>query len=387
MAIQAVVLRTSLAARDRIDDSEDVRVPHHLPRYHWRVRIQHPLLSLLLALVASRAVAQPASTPPATTPPIRRWLEFQTFTLSARYRVIESSSDVVTSNHLQYRDLFRARVNIDAKRRFTVNVGAGAGASFISSWDNTGLGTGTRDLHNHYVRHLFAAAAPVGGLEGQFGGLYVLRGEVTETISYDEDGYVTGGRVSVRRPHQLYVDEVSVTRGIVGPFNGPNVNSRWRLLSDPNYTQVLASKRFTQFLAASTDYTRHASADIVHAAVALRFRPSIPLTGLRYEQYTRWNDHAASGFAVTAERQLPRAVRVQGGYATIDQFHHAWNSDRIQRGRRVFALANVPVVGPLSAQAFITRAFRNSYPVALKTRFDAVLTYDVAAALRSTGVF
>jgi hypothetical protein len=345
------------------------------------------IFSAIFALAASKAAAQaprPAAAPP---PPLRRWFELQTLTASTRYRFIESNADVVTANQMQYREIFRARFNLDAKHRYTATIGGGSGNAFISAWNNTGAGTGTTNFHDHYMKELYAAAQPVDGLELQYGGMYVTRGETTEYTSYDEDGYLLGERVSVRRPKELFLDEFTVTRAAIGPYNVPNLHKRWDGLKHPDYCQVLGDKRINQYVAASFDYSTQAGADTLRGAIALRFKPSAPISALRYEQYGRVNAHAAAGFAVTAERPLPRGTRLLGGYATVDQFYNGWNSDRIQRGRRVFALANVPIVGPLSAQLFVTQALHSPYPVAIRTRFDAIVIYDVAAALRQTGVF
>lgn len=120
----------------------------------------------------------------------------------------------------------------------------------------------------------------------------------------------------------------------------------------------------------------------------MRFKPTAPISALRYEQYVRTTDpDSAAGFAVTVERPITRWVRAQGGYATIDEHYGGLNADRIQRGRRFYAVANVPIHGPLTASFFVTRALDAPYTLSNKTRFDAVLAYDLAAALRQTGKF
>lgn len=346
------------------------------------------LLFVLLAFVRPAAAQTPSAPPKAPEPALRRWFEFQQFVLSTRYRFIGNSADVTTSNHMQYREQVRARVNLDPKKRYTVTAGFYSGSQFIASWDNLGPGTGEFDGKDHYMRQLYFSAAPVTGVEGQVGGLYVNRGETTEYIGYDDDGYLVGGRVSVRKPKSLYFDEISVTHGTLGPSTVPNLWKRWDALDTTNYTQVLGAKRFSQMVAASLDYTNYASTDTLRGAIALRFKPKAPLSALRYEQYIRMSDpDSAAGFSVSAERPITKWVRLQGGYTTVDEHYGGLNSDRIQRGRRFFALANVPIWGPLSGSFFVTHALDAPYTVTIKTRFDAVLAWDVAASLRKTGVF
>ncbi|MGC4082458.1 MAG: hypothetical protein QM736_10215 [Vicinamibacterales bacterium] len=346
------------------------------------------VLTVTVLLVSAGSVAaqsQPARTP---EPPLRRWFEFQQLVISTRYRFIRNSADVTTSNHMQYRDQVRFRVNLDAKKRYTVNAGIFTGSQYIASWDNLGPGTGEFDGKTIYMRQLFVSATPVAGVEGQFGSLYPNRGEHTEFTTYDDDGWVTGGRVSVRRPASLYVDEVSLTHGTIASTPIPNLWKRWDDLDHTNYTQLLAAKRFSQMVAASADFTRHAEQNTLRGAVMLRFKPSAPISALRYEQYIRTTDpNEAAGFSVTAERPFTKWVRAQGGYATIDEHYGGLNADRIQRGRRIFAIANVPIHGPLSASFFVTHAFDAAYSISNKTRFDAVLAWDVAATLRQTGKF
>jgi hypothetical protein len=344
-------------------------------------------VSLCLAAVMPAAAQSPAPTA-AKEPPLRRYVEFQQFVLSTRYRFIRNNADVTTSNHQQYREQIRVRFNIDRKKRLGIVAGAYSGSQFIASWNNLGPGTGTFDGHNHYMRQLYATVTPVAGVEGQVGGIYVNRGETTEYTSYDDDGYLVGGRVSVRRPKSLYFDEVTLTRAALTQTSTPNLWKRWTDFTSPNYTQLLVAKRLSAMTSASADYTRAAGLDTLRGGVALRFKAKAPLSALRYEQYARTSgaNHAA-GFAVTAERPITKYVRLQGGYTTIDEHYGNLNADRIQRGRRFFAVANVPIKGPLSASIFATRALHSPYTVSNKVRFDAVLAYDVAAALRSTGKF
>jgi hypothetical protein len=347
----------------------------------------------LLAVAAPSAAQSPAATTPSTAapsstaPPLRRWFEIQSFTASTRYRFIESNSDVVSSNDLQYKEAFRARVNADAQHRYTLNIGVFSGSGFTSSWDNTGLGISDGDYHSHYVKQLYGAAIPVPGLEVQAGGLYVVRGETTEYTSYDEDSYLVGERVSVRRPREIFLDEVTVTRGMLGTTSTPNLFKRWDGFSHPNYTQVLTTKRFSPMVAGSLDYSTQAGADTIRAAVSLRFKASAPLQGLRYEMYRRVNAHPAGGFVLTAERTVSKQLRLQGGYATVDERYGNVNADRIQHGRRVFAVANIALAGPLSASLFATQALDAPYAISNRTRFDAILQYDVLAALKKTGKF
>jgi hypothetical protein len=338
--------------------------------------------------------AAPDSIPPAASlgPPLRRWLELQSFTLHARYRYLGSNRKGA-SHDPQYKESLRARFSADVKHRYTVNLGFFSGRQFIGTFDNIGLGINDGDYHSHYVKQLFAAASPIDGLEFQYGGIYVARGENTEITTYDDDGYLTGERVTLRRPREIGVDEISVTRAHLGPSNVPNLFRRWNGLNHPNYTQVLVGKRLTKAVAVSFDYSTVSAAETLRAAVAIRLRPHLPLTSLRYEQYYRTTPSAAGGFAVTAEAPPVRRVRLSGGYTSIDEHYDAntsaakLNSERMQRGRRFFATASVPVKGPVNAVVFFTRARPEPYEMTNRTRADVMVVYDLLSVLKRSGTF
>jgi hypothetical protein len=349
-------------------------------------------LVLLACSVSAPAFAQSQPAPPAATPkpepPLRRWFEIQQLAVNGRYRFMENSRDVTSSNQLQYKDSFRARVNLDPQKRYTINIGSFSGGAFNGSWNNLGLGNNTRfNGRDNYVKQFYAAAVPVRGLEFQYGGLYINRGESDEWVTYDDDGYLVGGRVSVRRPKGLYLDEITVTRAAIGPWATPNLASRWNGLSRPDYTQVLGVKRFNRRVSGSLEYNRQIGADILRAAVTLRFSAKAPVSTVRFEQYRRVNLHPASGFGVWADRPITKHARLQGGYVTVDRFYGNWNADRMQSGRRFFASATIAIYGPVSASLYVTQALDAPYAVSVNRRFDAVISYDVLNTLRRTGIF
>ena len=305
-------------------------------------------------------------------------VDVQSATLSTRYRFIENSSRDVTTSQLQFKDTARIRVKLDEGGRFAVTGGLLTGNTFTSGWDNTGIGTGHL-TGTQGLRHLFVSAA-ARGLEVQVGGIYINHGESTEITSYDDDGYLMGERLTLRRPAHAYFDEVSVTRAALSPLSSPGVIRHLSLLGHQHYWQAQVVKRYGSAISASADFTDAAGAETLRAAVAVHLPKGAPVSLLRYEQYRRVTMQPADGFAVSAERRIAR-VRLQAGYADIDGQYGGLNADRFQRGRRVFAAAAIPIRGPLSAQLFATRAFTRAYPISNRTRVDAVVTYDLLRAL------
>ena len=196
-----------------------------------------------------------------------------------------------------------------------------------------------------------------------------------------------GERVTVRRPKQLYVDEVTVTRGAIGPLDTPSLMRRWGLLKEPNFLQVLGVKRFSRMVAGSIEYDRQIGSNILRGAVTFRFDESAPVRTVRYEQYRRVSPYPAAGFGLWAEGTVTARLRVQGGYVSVDQHYGGWNADRIQSGRHFFLNASMPIHGPLSASIYAARALNAPYHVPIGRRFDVVVSYDVLSDLRRTGIF
>ncbi len=209
----------------------------------------------------------------------------QQFSLGFRYRQITTSAGVLTNDQGQNNTSIKARFKIDKAGHYAVNAGMFSGASNTSSWNNTGMGTGNpaRDLH---LKQLYFAAAPVTGLEFQYGGLYVARGEGTEITTYDNDGYLTGQRVSVKKPKQLWFDEVSATQAYLGDAKVPDMWNRYQRLTESNYYQVLFGKKVGKRVGVSADYTEAVGVPTWRSAIGFK-APMVVLDGLRFEGYAR----------------------------------------------------------------------------------------------------
>ena len=350
-----------------------------------------------LSFVAATAAAQtstpaagqqPSTIRPAAKPaptPGHRWYEAQAISLDARYRLIETSAGVRSANHLQHKQTFKGALKFDARGRYTLQATAGSGSSFTGSWENAGPGTGEADAH-FGVRYLYFSAAPVKGFELQAGGLGLARGEATEITTYDNDGYVMGERLSVKRPDLLYLDEVSISAGYFGDLSTPSVFERADRLDEHNYTQALVGKKLGTRGAVSADWTRVAGVTTWRQAVRVATKETRAIDSVRLELYQRVTGDDAEGFAVTAERALPAKLSLGVGFATIDRNYGGLNGDRFNRGNRFFVDAKMPLVRDLNLNVFYTGAVRNDYTVANKHRFDIVVSYNALKALQRAKV-
>jgi hypothetical protein len=336
---------------------------------------------------ANHDAAQPAVSRPIAKPaaaPSHRWYEAQTIQLDSRYRLIETSAGVRSSNHLQHRQTFKGAFKFDPQGRYTLQATAGSGSSFTGSWENAGPGTGDRNL-GFGVRHLYVSAAPMKGLEFQAGGLALIRGESTEITSYDNDGFIMGERVSLKQPARFYFDDISLSTGYLGDLNTPSVFERADRLSENNYTQALVGKRFAKRAAVSVDWTGVDGVDTWRQGVRLSIKETKAIDAVRLELYQRTTGEHAEGFAVSAERMLPYKLSLAGGFATIDRNYGGLNADRFNRGKRVFVDAKLPLVHDLSLNVFYGQAVGNDYAIANRRRFDFVIGYNALKALQRAG--
>jgi hypothetical protein len=340
------------------------------------------------AAAAPKQAEQPKPSPALETA-IARWLDLQLATLNLRYRYVDNSAGVVTTNQLQHREALRGRVKADARGRYALNFGLFTGVRFTSGWDNTGWGINDAQK-NIAFKALYASAQPWRGVEGQVGGLYLVKGESTELTTYDDDGYITGERITVRRPDLFFFDELSVTSayfvGGTGPANIP-ISKRLPHFEDQNYQQYLIDKKFGARAAASVDYTREQGRTTWRQAMKLMVRESRAVDSVLVELYQRTDVDPDEGFAVTLEKALTRKLTVNGGYASIDPRYGPLNADRFNIGNRAFTMATYNVSPQLLVSFFITTAVGSNGVLPQRTLSNTVVTYNLLPMLRLTPLF
>ena len=343
----------------------------------------------------------PSPAPPAnqTSPPpalssekafILRWFELQNATLNLRYRFVDTSAGVVTTNQVQYKVTLRGRVKFDKPGRYSLNFGVFTGTKFTSSWDNTGWGINNAQK-NLAFKTLYFAAQPIGGIEFQVGGLYIVKGESTEITTYDDDGYITGERVSLRRPKQLFFDEISVTSayfvGGTGPGNVP-VGVRLPHIGESNYRQFLVDKKVGKRAAVSADFTLETGRRTWHQAVNVKLAEMRVVDSIIFEQYGRTNIDSAYGFAIFFAKQLTKHFSLsQFGYARIDPKNGPLNADRFNIGNRAFVTATYVFSPEFTASFFITTAVGQNGVLPQRTVTNTAFTYNVMPLLKRTGFF
>jgi len=338
-----------------------------------------------LASTPGTAAAQTAAPAPAD-PAIRQWLDVQALQAGVRYRWNQNSAGVETADGLQWHALTRGRVLFEPAGRASLNVMASAGTTYVASWNDTGIGRG--DFVGRFrVRHLFLAAEPVRGLELQFGGLAPNRGEVSENISHDMDGYLVGQRATLR-PSSGRVTQVSGTVGHLGDFAEPNVFRRLDDFVDYNYGQVLVGIRLHARATASVDYAYEDGRDVLRQAVMLRpSATSGPIAGVRIEAYQRVSAGRGSGGNASVDLRFGKLAVTTGVMSVDRRYVPTFNGDRYGIGKRWYSIGTYPVTPSASLIWYHTRAFDNDFFVPVHHRFDLILVVNPTAALKRAGVF
>jgi hypothetical protein len=350
-----------------------------------------PLFLAMASLASAQTAAPPAQAAPAAAPApaIRRWVDVQQLSFGGRFRWFENSSDRLISSTLQYQPQIRARFLFDKGAKYSLNGFASPGQTFVSSWNNTGGGIGTfSGVFN--VKQLFVQAQPVKSLELQVGGLYFNRGELVENITYDNDTYLEGERVTFR-PAAGWLKQVAVTTGYFGDFREPNVFKRFERMDEWNYGQALVGFGLGSRATGSVDYTYEDGRDIWREGINVRLPASVKLfTMLKFEAYQRVATLDGNGFNASADARWKR-LALTAGVMSVDRFYSTnavpFNGDRYETGTRAYGIWTLTVVPELTVQLFHTHAFATDFPVNIQKRFDIVVMFNPTATLKRAGVF
>jgi hypothetical protein len=315
---------------------------------------------------------------------IRRWFEVDQLSLAGRYHFIELDNKRKSANNLQYQFVARFRLKFDAKGKYSLAANAATGASFTSGWNSTGVGTGDvqRDFH---VKHLYFDAKPTKGVEMQVGGLFINYGLSTEATQYDNDSYITGERLQVRRPQRFYFDQVSITFARLADLNTPNVFRRFRHFGKQNYHQFLIQKQVSKTVGFSADYTFQSGMDIFHEAVKISLPKNPILDSFLFEAYERTGPRRDQGFNIFGEKALNKRLAVRGGFTRIGL--GLLNGDRFPAGKRFYFNTVLKLSPELNFTTQVTEGAGRILPTLPRTRIDVILSYNILASIKRTGLF
>jgi hypothetical protein len=347
---------------------------------------------------------------PAWGAKVDRWLDLREMDFSMRYRSVFDSNNAHEYNQGQQRSIIDGKFKFDKKGKFGIVFHASTGHYFNWAYaDFAGGGTQSSFATEYaratpiqraavdayltperiavegasggwamYVRRLYLDMEPVDGIEVQYGSFDVNRGAASEITTYDNDGYISGERLLIKRPKTLFFDEASVTYAYFGDLYTPNFFARGDRLVQANYHQFLVRKRFAKRLNASFDYTWQNKSNTYREAVEAKIPELRILDFVRAEFYERQNaisfqqvvDFApgGKGYAITvAKKNLGHRLSLEGGYAHIDPhqgvltqsetsatFCMGVNGDSYGLGTRFFVRPTIKITRYLDVTGFYT---------------------------------
>jgi hypothetical protein len=223
----------------------------------------------------------------------------------------------------------------------------------------------------------------------QFGGIGINRGVNSEATSYDEDGYMAGERIVVKRPRQLWLSELSYTRAYLGDLYTPNFFTRGQRLAVSNYWQILGEKDFGKRIAISSDYTYTTPEGApfflktTREAIYGDVHESRVFDSVRFEAYQRINGGQygpgfpfapGKGYALTVSRRFKNRFSIDAGIADIDLSYITnlglnvqaiilgltVNGDQYGVGKRYFVRPTIPLTRYLSLNGNYSQVFDTS---------------------------
>jgi len=359
---------------------------------------------------------QPAAvTTPGWETKVDRFLDLDTFNYGSRYRSTFDTNGAHTFDQGQQHLVADGKFKFDEQGRYGIGFHLSSGRYFNWSYADF-IGGGQHQFIQNaeatmtpyqlyifnilpvspgfynsgggqmYIRQLFLQAEPIRGIEFQYGGFAINHGVNSEATSYDDDGYMSGERVTIRRPKQIWLSEVSYTRGYLGDLYTPNFFARGERLSQSNYWQVLGRKNFGKKIAVSADYTFTTpegspfSLKTTREGIFADVHQSKIIDKVRFEAYQRINGGAfapgfpfpdGKGYALTLSRSFNKKFSVDAGIADIDQEYITnlglnvqaiilgltVNGDQYGVGKRYFVRPTIPLTKYASLVGNFSRVF------------------------------
>jgi hypothetical protein len=328
-----------------------------------------------------------------------RWIDLQTATISFRYRYVKSNQRIspamnaaqpflpagefVRINQGQQQQLYEFDFKFDKAGRFKIHARLSTGEYFTRSFSEVGWG----DVFNGenstgvFARQLYFSAEPIKGVEFQYGGLGINRGENTEHTTYDNDGFITGQRLKIKRPKNFWFDEISVTYAYIGDFYRANFFDRTKRLQESNYHQFLVRKKLNNRIAFSADYTSHATISHLRQGITIQTKEFKLVDSVKAEFYQRLEDFRGVdkgwGYNFQVEKDIKDKVSFTAGLTFTDYRYNVLTTERFTARQRLFAQPG----GTLTADRMIrglSPFVRWDYKVTPYTSFFGFWTTDVA---------
>jgi hypothetical protein len=319
---------------------------------------------------------------------LSRWFDMQSGIVGIRNKsfVPYSTKGGPWISQIHYSASFSWSFKFDPKGNYKLNFAAGTGKGFVGSWNNTGVGHDAF-VRKFFLRQLSLAAMPLPGLELQYGGFGTVRGDWTDITDLNNNGFLMGERIRIRRPDKFFFDEISLTGGALTDIDNPDVFDRFRRLDKLNYYQCFVVKRIGENVSLSGGYDSYYGDDLLHQAVEITIKNLPVADSILFENYERLNNLPAWGFGLTFQKTLFSRWLLSAGVSSVERYFVPLNSERLGRGHKIYFLSRYPIWRELSFVVSGTKAFNIDFPLAFGERFDVSFTYDVQKALKHAHLF
>jgi hypothetical protein len=306
----------------------------------------------------------------------------------ARYRYIDNTSGVVTSDDLQYR--FTGRLKLNLRKTGTyASSRIETGSSIASSWSNTGIGKSPAEWVLN-VKTLFVGQRVGKKAEVEVGSMDFEYGAGTEALYADQDSYSEGYRLRVHDIEgKLMPSKVVMHFGYVGDFNKVNTFGRMHRLGEINYVQILAEKKLAKWMTASAEFDRLRGLNLIRNAAKVTLPDPWLVNDLRIETVARLNDGATAGWALHLVKTKNRLgsfnpgiyySHLPTGVYRVGTAQALVNGDVYGTGKRVGMTAKRQVTKAFDVSALITRKLENE--PGFRWRAQIVGRYQLADLLK-----
>ncbi len=395
--------------------------------------------------VAASSIVKPSGPAPITTPSwepkVDRWLDLTTLSYSNRYRSVFDADGAHSFSQGQQRILATGKFKFDAAGQYGIGFHLSSGRYFNWSYADyigggqseflakteakmtptqqyilavygTPVPTGFLNSGGGqvYLRQLFLTAEPIRGITAEFGGIAIKHGVNSEATSYDDDGYMSGERLTIKRPKQIWLSEVSYTRGYLGDLYKPNFFARADRLSTANYWQILGRKDFGERVSVSADYTvttpdgNPDPLKTTREGIFADVHESKVFDSARFEAYQRtaFAHYAggspiptAKGYALTVTRAFKKFASVDAGLVNVDTDYIGYigssvqaiilgltvNGDQYGIGKRYFVRPTIPLTSYMSLTGYFNHVYGDSIAQASAKEICIWNTQAVTAGL------
>jgi hypothetical protein len=306
----------------------------------------------------------------------------------ARYRYIDNTSGVVTSDDLQYR--FTGRLKLNSRKTGTY---AGSrietGSSIASSWSNSGIGKSPAEWVLN-VKTLFVGQRVSKKAEVEIGSMDFEYGAGTEALYADQDSYTEGYRLRIHDLEGKFLpSKVVMHFGYVGDFNKVNTFGRMHRLGEINYVQIVAEKKLAKWMTASAEFDRLRGLNLIRSAGNMTLPDSWLVNDLRIETVARLNDSATAGWALQVVKTKNRLgsfnpgiyySHLPTGVYRVGTAQALVNGDMYGTGKRIGVTAKRQVTKAFDVSALITRKLESE--PGFRWRAQIVGRYQLASVFK-----